>query len=568
MMLEKEDNVTQGEKSSHSMKESGEALGTVQVDLEKENESERKSDIDEKQDGEVDSNEMSARSGGVQESEQDSIEKLIQKKPGQGTSGTKKVNGKSKRAMNNTGHEAKTPVDSSFSYNRPVRERKSVERLVAVIERDPSKDFHIEKGIGTALRDIPNVAYKLSRKKSDDTLKLLHSILFSRRGKAADIKHNISRFSGFVWHGNEEKQKLKIKEKLEKCFKEKLFEFCDILNIPIASKANIKKDEAVLMLLEFLMSPHATTDEILAEKEESSRGKKRKMADNGAPVSASMKTRKKQPDTGRTGDKTNSAETEDESEDDIKENENGATDGALTVDIPDAKISTEELPKKSTSERLSGPNDQTDEDAKQKKRKRTLKNEGADDVKTSNMMSNSKKTNLGPTTETPGGRKKKTTPSKKTTSSPKRTPHNSKQSKADDAARVASPKVSSRKQKNANAEKIAGAVSKEKVGKGVSKENEKSVEEHVKPTNEKLREETCKILKEVDFNTATFTDILKILAERFKADLTTRKTDIKVMIQEELTKLADEEEGEYDGEDCEEGPAPKNETNTSSGQKA
>ncbi|CAO2835746.1 unnamed protein product [Amaranthus hypochondriacus] len=163
--------------------------------------------------------------------------------------------------------EPKTPT-----FDRPVRERKSVERLVATIEKDTSRDFHIEKGRGTPLKEIPNVAYKLSRKKTEDTFKLLHMILYGRRGKAAQVKHNISRFSGFVWHDNEEKQRMKVKEKFDKCVKEKLLEFCDVLDIPI-TKTTTKKEDIVSKLLEFLMAPHATTTELLAEKDQ---GKKRK----------------------------------------------------------------------------------------------------------------------------------------------------------------------------------------------------------------------------------------------------------------------------------------------------
>lgn len=38
----------------------------------------------------------------------------------------------------------------------------------------------------------------------------------------------------------QEKQRLKVKEKLDKCVKEKLVDFCDVLNIPI-NKASVKK---------------------------------------------------------------------------------------------------------------------------------------------------------------------------------------------------------------------------------------------------------------------------------------------------------------------------------------
>ncbi|KAF3484524.1 hypothetical protein F2Q69_00055364 [Brassica cretica] len=120
-------------------------------------------------------------------------------------------------------------------------ERKSVERLVAVIDTDSSREFSIEKGQGPCLKDIPSVAYKVTRKMSDENLKLLHTILFARRGKAAQIKTNILGFSGFVWHGNEEKAEEKIKEKLDKCNKEKLWEFCDLFDIHI-TKATTKKE--------------------------------------------------------------------------------------------------------------------------------------------------------------------------------------------------------------------------------------------------------------------------------------------------------------------------------------
>lgn len=95
----------------------------------------------------------------------------------------------------------------------------------------------------------------------------------------------------------QEKQKAKIKEKLDKCVKEKLVDFCHFLNIPI-NKAVIKKvsilrcsiilcyllfvgnvclhywigfclqEELSVKLLEFLECPHATTDVLLAEKEQ------------------------------------------------------------------------------------------------------------------------------------------------------------------------------------------------------------------------------------------------------------------------------------------------------------
>ncbi|KAF6176823.1 hypothetical protein GIB67_026510 [Kingdonia uniflora] len=64
-------------------------------------------------------------------------------------------------------------------------------------------------GRGTTLKDIPNVTYKLSRKKARiyETFKMHHLILFGRRGKAFHIKNNLLQFSGFVLHENEKRRK-------------------------------------------------------------------------------------------------------------------------------------------------------------------------------------------------------------------------------------------------------------------------------------------------------------------------------------------------------------------------
>ncbi|KAI7734413.1 hypothetical protein M8C21_004062, partial [Ambrosia artemisiifolia] len=203
------------------------------------------------------------------------VEEAGSKKDATKKSGEEK--GKKKKATEEKkkNDEPKTPVGPTM--DRPVRERKSVERLVAIIEQDSGKEFHVEKGRGTALKDIPNVAYKLSKKKvADDTLKQLHTVLFVRRGKALEIKSNILRFSGFVWHENEEKQKTKVHEKLDKFNKEKLFDFCDLLDVQI-TRTTAKKEDVIAKLIDFLLVPHATTS--------SSKGNKRKRVNKKSPTS-------------------------------------------------------------------------------------------------------------------------------------------------------------------------------------------------------------------------------------------------------------------------------------------
>ncbi|KAL7585510.1 hypothetical protein Lser_V15G44213 [Lactuca serriola] len=102
----------------------------------------------------------------------------------------------------------------------------------------------------------------------DDTLKVLHTILFGRRGKTIQVKMNILQFSGFVWQESDEKQKLK--------------DFC--------------KEDVVIKLIDFMLKPHVTNSELLLEKEQSSKGKKR-------PTSSKKSTLPSKSSSKETGDR-------------------------------------------------------------------------------------------------------------------------------------------------------------------------------------------------------------------------------------------------------------------------
>ncbi|MQL94180.1 hypothetical protein Taro_026839, partial [Colocasia esculenta] len=155
------------------------------------------------------------------------------------------------------------------SPGRPTRERRTVERFSEMSPRRAvvTKAVSIQKGSGAQLKDIPNVFFKLSKRKVDENLQLLHRILFAKKAKALYVKRNIYQFSGFVWSENEEKQRAKVKEKLDKCVKDKLLDFCDVLDIPV-SRAVAKKEDISAKLLEFLESPCVTRDVVLAVKEQ------------------------------------------------------------------------------------------------------------------------------------------------------------------------------------------------------------------------------------------------------------------------------------------------------------
>ncbi|XP_022855617.1 protein DEK-like isoform X1 [Olea europaea var. sylvestris] len=517
---EKEETKSEGKEDESSKKPDDEAEDKVEGDVDEVNAEEGEPEENKEVKGSKKQPRTKSRSGQKDKSkkkkaEEEKLEAPIEKKAKQTKTPTRKM------------EEPKTTTP--YAIERPVRERKSVERLVATIEKDNAKDFQIEEGRGTALKDIPNVAYKLLRRKTDDTFKLLHTILFGRRGKAAQVKNNISNFSGFVWPDNEEKQMIKVKEKLDKCVKEKLVEFCDVLDLQIP-KANTRKEDIIAKLIEFLMAPHATTTELLAEKEQSSKGKKRKRDGKrseseigSTPSQGSAKSQKR----GSKNNEENKSilETEDESEEEKEEmHEEENIDDA-------SEKSEEEISEHAESKKESESED--DESVKYRgKQKRSSTKSPA--KKKSAEKGKIKKVALA---------KKASPPTKKA-----RAKSTSRSKYSNDN----SAKKSSGKQKGEALEEKSTtskkSAPKESTGKKAVKGKLKPKEDKLKPSDDELKSATCEILKEVDFDTATFTDILKQLAKQFSTDLTPRKSSIKLMIQEELTKLAGRSDDEGDAE--------------------
>ena len=65
------------------------------------------------------------------------------------------------------------------------------------------------------------------------------------------------------------------------------------------------------------------------------------------------------------------------------------------------------------------------------------------------------------------------------------------------------------------------------------------------PTDKELYSKIREFLKEVDFEIVTLTDIVNCLGEHFNHDFRERKAHMKSLIQEELTRVA--EENQYEG---------------------
>ncbi|KAL6006488.1 hypothetical protein ACLOJK_037442 [Asimina triloba] len=281
----------EGGKANDEVAAEEEAGGDEKADGEEEGEK-KEDEIEEKKN----KRKVGGVGGGRKRGKKEEVTEEKETKRPEGEEGEKKV----RKRKPSVAAEPATPVE------RPARDRKRVERYSAPAEKSLSagKSLEIKKGRGTQLKDIPNVAFKFSKRKTDDTLLTLHAILFGKKSTSDEqafyitpayvfslflllftgriviaftifdycrekyfVKRNLSQFSGFVWGEDKERQRAKVKEKLDKCVKDKLLDFCDVLDIHV-NKTTIRKEELSVKLMGFLESPHATTEVSLAEKEQ------------------------------------------------------------------------------------------------------------------------------------------------------------------------------------------------------------------------------------------------------------------------------------------------------------
>ncbi|KAJ7226269.1 hypothetical protein O6H91_Y463300 [Diphasiastrum complanatum] len=189
------------------------------------------------------------------------------------------------------------------TIERPARARKAIERFGSVPEKESpraDKEVKVMKGSGMALKDIPNVVYKLGKiSKSNSILVLLHTLLYGKRTKVNYMKSNILSFSGYVWGENKEEEQKKVKERLERLTRDGLYQLIDLLDIQI-SKSLSKKEELVEEGFQFLLAPKITRDTSVQEQEqqeqksteELSKGKERDKGKKGAGKSYQKKVLK------------------------------------------------------------------------------------------------------------------------------------------------------------------------------------------------------------------------------------------------------------------------------------
>ncbi|GJM95880.1 hypothetical protein PR202_ga12664 [Eleusine coracana subsp. coracana] len=501
--VDQQDELKEKEKGDSADLEESKGKETVSADKQEEHEAEGKGSVDkeveEAGDKKPNASEKKTEKDGADDQGKDSemteqqvseADKVVEEnkeetpKNKKARSARDRSQGKDKKQDGTKSREAKSLLSTPSPYgtDRPQRERKTVERLVEAIEKEPNKNFVVEKGRGTPLKDLPGG-----------------------------------------------KMRAKAKEKLDKCVKDVLLDLCWLFAIPVP-KTNVRKEDIVTRLLDFIAEPHIVADSGISD-DQGSNSRKRKRGGSSSKTPDRTAKRFGGALTSAKRPKPALSLNSDEDDDDY---------GSMKSDSEENKDEDPDV----------GADEQEDEYdyGKEKARKKSS------EVKES---SGRKKTNRGSGHKTGTPRTISKSPMRKSS-----TEISKEQESPDDSA-----KVFSRKRKPSAKDAFTEKETKEKKSSGrkVIKGKGASAEANL-PSKDELRKTIIGILKKVDFNTvsfsldygkhpewlmATFSDILRKLDNHYKMDLAPKKEAIKVMIQDELTKLseADDEEDE-DGLDA------------------
>ncbi|KAL2630706.1 hypothetical protein R1flu_015392 [Riccia fluitans] len=443
--------------------------------------------------------------------------------------------------------------------DRPARERKSIDRFVASSLDKEKKEVVIKQGTGTPLMDIPNVAYKLGKRgKGDELLGMLHSLLFNQRGKASAHKYNIYRFSGFVWGENEEKEKSRVKEKLEKYTKEGLGQLIDVLDLHLPKTG--KKEELVVKVLQFLESPHKTTDVSLGEKEQKLKEKKRKGRGPGRGR-GSTPGRKRQKIEDSTPKRGRGRKRKEESE----------SDGGRTTEASsgDEDLEVEEVEGAHLTFKESEEEDDDDDEdyqAKKKLQRKSPKSSKTETKEVQRKVSHDDESDQGPkksstsdfslSVKTPSPEINRNTskpPDKVYTKGSRKKYKDAKEKEVIEKEKEKEKMKQDfpeRKKRGKDKEKSKEKNS-EKTGRdgprvrGTIKKKSTGVLPHDEgfPSDEVLQTEIRNLLKDLnraDFSKVTFMDIVLQLQDKLNVDLSVEKAHVKLLIRQEVSRLAGE----------------------------
>jgi protein DEK len=187
------------------------------------------------------------------------------------------------------------------------------------------------EGKGTKLRDIPNVAFKMSKISGrDELMESLHNILYRRKGAATTRKKAILDFNGFAFAAeNEEKEIEARKVSLGKWKLDLINKLLDTLDIPRGSG---DKGTKIDLVVEFLEKPEQRSEVDLAAKEAAKKEKEKRKRERAAAQKAKKDKAKKRKaaSSEKAGSSKKKAKKEEESgsEDSEAEDESDEQSGS------------------------------------------------------------------------------------------------------------------------------------------------------------------------------------------------------------------------------------------------
>ncbi|KAG0489871.1 hypothetical protein HPP92_006734 [Vanilla planifolia] len=462
-----------------------------------------------------------------------------------------------KRGVKRKREEEETPATTLASPNRPSRERKPVERYGSdVPQRTATAKSPTIQRVGFVFLFLEEESGFCRGGFGDASFYLFGC--FRVLGKSSRkfrtvhcLKRNLLQFSGFVWSQNETKGKSKVKESLNKCNKDRLMEYCDLLDL-YTVKRKTKKEEIVAKVLEFLESPTVTRELVLSKR--SKRFDQDGKGTGQWELGETSSGRAKKDEEGKNNEESASKVT---------------TSGERIVSRGEAKSKD-----KKKCQKAAKTHDDDEEEGNTKDGSAVVENNGSEKIFAKDMPKRKAKKNcqkIAKTDQEKGGKDNDGSASEETRKSEpkvkikkgrqkaaKTNKEVEKEAKTKDKSSLEEIRRSERilakgktKKVHQKAVKIhedkgnnndGNATEEKRSAKAVTKGKGKEISDE--PSTEQLHFAISEIVKELDFNVATVRDVILHLGARFSTNLMHRKGEIQKILNDVISNMTDDEDDE------------------------
>jgi hypothetical protein len=200
------------------------------------------------------------------------------------------IKGKAKAAKSTREHTLapKENIPKRLYPAAAKRDSVKVNRFTEKVEHREAKEVVIQKGKGTALADIPNVASLIKKlPKSSSVIGTIYSIVYGRMEKSAPAKEQLGQFSGVVY--DDTKTRATLEAKLHSFKLQPLREALAFFG----QDPDGERDDVVKRLADFLERPKASDEKFFVA---SSAKRKRSASRSKSPRSKSPAKKRKKKD--------------------------------------------------------------------------------------------------------------------------------------------------------------------------------------------------------------------------------------------------------------------------------